>query len=228
MKAKFVALILGIISLFSTQAGVITTFTFDSLGADVSANTRISPTGSSTGAGVSAPYMTASRNITRFATGGPDNSTYIDFTGNGANVPSTGTLTFVLGSTLSSSTFQVTYYSKGTFTDASNHGATANTWAASTGTSTAAVSITPAYSNQTGWTAYTVSFTFASPVQANQVTFTDSWSGQIGNGQHTSFDGVEFSDAPEPTNIALGIFGLGFVSVAAGRKYLRKRAPVAA
>jgi len=143
----------------------------------------------------------------------------------GGNVPS-GTyfmLTLVANAGRSINTFSISYDAKVSGTSPAN----VNTWYYRVAGG-AWTQISPSITVGTTYpvSPYTVTFTGVSITGGQTIDFADTFSGATQNNKDgiMDFDNIQVSAVPEPTNLALAFFGVGFVAVAAARRLARRGA----
>lgn len=94
-----------------------------------------------------------------------------------------------------------------------NHGSTSLD-----GTSYTTTDLTQPGGLTTSFASYTVDFSGISALNGATSVYFEVTGGENGGGDFT-FDNFLVSAVPEPVNMALALFGLGFVGVAVGRRF---------
>jgi hypothetical protein len=224
--AGLVAVAFLCVGLPQAKAALIAEWQFNSYGAGggnlsnflPNAGTQSGTAGLTTTTSINTPTRITGTTVNQFAASAPNYGFQVNRSG-GQTV--NATLTFHVSGT-SLHDFVITYASGAS-------GAYVQTWSYSlTGTAGTFVNITPTITAATtatfNGTAYTANFSGITAIngQAN-VYFRDIFTIDSGGGASVRFDNIATTAAPEPVNVALGLFGFGAVAVGAGRRYLRNR-----
>lgn len=218
MKTQITILVLLTGAVHSVNAGIIASWGFNATATDVN-GTLLNGTGSGSVTGT--PTLTPTAGGTKVTVS--ETGTTLKYAGTGNPSQSVGDLNnskFVISLTSGAalSGFTITYSVKN-----GASGPTDVAWARTGGSGSVTITVTPAATPvSTSFTSYTATFTGLTVSSGNSLTFTASFSGATGSSGSIEFDSLEVNAVPEPANVAMGLFGIGFVGIAAGRKLLKR------
>jgi hypothetical protein len=103
---------------------------------------------------------------------------------------------------------------------------TSDTWSWSTDGTTWTTLATQPAGLTTSFASYTADFRGVTGLNNQSSVWFEVIGGSTGNGGTSfTFDNLQVSAVPEPVNVALGLFGLGFAGVAVGRRFYVRLQP---